>query len=104
MLCHRLLSVLAVLALSTCGLAAGARPCLAPLPPSLRQLPVRHWQAIPLHPPSAADSIEERLQYSPGGASGRFVPLGNLTIGGTPTNTVCLCTDRSAPPDAAGGK
>lgn len=75
-----------VLLLAQCTACAAAR--VAPL------------LALPCSVP-AADDYAERLKYSPGGASGRFVPLGNLTIGGTETSTVCLCTDRTSPPGDA---
>lgn len=100
---HPLLSILTVLAWCTASLAAGAWRVLG-----ARRQPASHALTAFVPdarlPPPATDSLEERLQYSPGGTSGRFVPLGNLTMGGTATDTVCLCTDRSAAPDAAGGK
>lgn len=78
------------------GAGAPSAPLRRPADPPLG--PRRQLATAPCHRPSfPADDYVERLQFAAGGASsGRFVPLGNLTIGGEEVDGVCLCTRDAA--------
>lgn len=66
----------------------------------MRRAYLRLWAALLallLHPAAAAgagdpSTLEARLSYAQDPS--RLTLLGNLTVGGTPASSVCLCTDR----------